>query len=504
MQNQVYRLFRPLRQKLTIKIVNFCHLPATAARCFQGRSVVTATLSNISQEYDRFARICAYYFTVKDIAYYGEWGETLYDFFCPEDDSADYSEQYNYFAPLAAALSSGQRAGLEFLTLSTLLRIAADSDSAMEADFPSTTSLFKDKDGNEMENISIYSGINRAIFRKGVALTSNALMQKNLGKNPYDELWDEGGIIDIVSYSGLVLGGITLISGAIMFAKTQKEINALMEIINGDAYQVFDEEEGFWITMNGEFDRCEARQNLQEVMPVNTVGRWLMGIGGALMIAAAALKGVQIYQYYHRDFTKIPIMIVDESDIVSYTTDKNGKPVRIINFDQFAYYEVVKCNRQEIGLHKNVQNGVSDYLKWGCGSVADINADVGKQWLAMYVNRSDANGKPILADTFVLQKGSDKTPDGCNGCLHMFTFEDPMKLDDTTYCYRDDNNGMYLFWKGDETAFAKSTGEATSTASAFNAGYLALAGIGGLALGILGTTFVMFPILKKKKDETAE
>ena len=44
-KNQVYRLSRPLRQKLTIKIVNFCHLP------FQGRSVATATLSNISQKY---------------------------------------------------------------------------------------------------------------------------------------------------------------------------------------------------------------------------------------------------------------------------------------------------------------------------------------------------------------------------------------------------------------------------------------------------------------------
>ncbi|MBQ9461732.1 MAG: hypothetical protein IJU51_07465, partial [Clostridia bacterium] len=82
--------------------------------------------------------------------------------------------------------------------------------------------------------------------------------------------------------------------------------------------------------------------------------------------------------------------------------------------------------------------------------------------------------------------------------------------DETAYCYRDDNKGMYLFWKGDETALAESTstgantsGEPASTASAFNAGYLALAGIGGLALGIIGTTLVMMPKLKKKKEETA-
>ena len=57
---------------------------------------------------------------------------------------------------------------------------------------------------------------------------------------------------------------------------------------------------------------------------------------------------------------------------------------------------------------------------------------------------------------------------------------------------------MYLYWKSDENALTAST-----TASAFNAGYLALAGIGGLALGILGTALVMTKG-RKKKEDTAE
>ena len=65
----------------------------------------------------------------------------------------------------------------------------------------------------------------------------------------------------------------------------------------------------------------------------------------------------------------------------------------------------------------------------------------------------------------------------------MFGYKNPVKLDNSkVYCYREDLNGMYLYWKGDENALTAST-----TASAFNAGYLALAGIGGLAIGILGT-----------------
>ena len=59
---------------------------------------------------------------------------------------------------------------------------------------------------------------------------------------------------------------------------------------------------------------------------------------------------------------------------------------------------------------------------------------------------------------------------------------------------------MYLYWNGDANAFADG---ASATASAFNGGYFALAGIGGMALGILGTALVMTKG-RKKKEEAAE
>lgn len=478
--------------------------------------------SRYLKESEKFQNVDTYYYILPEIEYSGEWGGTLYDLFRPEDENTYYGDKYAYFAPMAAALSDGQRASLEFVSLSTLLRLGLNSDSVMNADLPSTDSVFKNSKGEKLEKISIYSGINRAIFRKGVALTSNALMQKSLGKDPYDQLWDEGGIVDIVAYSTFGLGVVSMVAGAAMAISSARNMAAPLTALT-EATKYYDS------IVNSGYNTAtaqrmayiagdkvtQAQSKVSSVAKLGTAGRWMMGIGGALMILAAVLKGVQLYQYYHRTFSAIPIMIVDEADIVTYTTDENGEEVKNINFDQFAYYEVVKCNRQEIGIHTSAQGGVSDYESWGCGDAADINADVGKQWLAMYVNRSSAKGNPILADTLKLQKGSEKTPDDCNGCLHMFTFTNPVKIDETAYCYRDDNNGMYLFWKGDETVFAKSTstgadttttsGEPSSTASAFNGGYLALAGIGGLVLGILGATAVMFPMMKKKREEeTAE
>ena len=462
--------------------------------------------SRFNDEYNRFNFVDIYYDVLPNIDYSGAWGETLYDFFNPEDETADYSEKYSYFAPLAAALSDGQRAALEFLTLSSLLRLGADSDSVTEADFPSADEMFKDKDGNKLESISIYSGINRAIFRKGVALTSRALQEKNLGNNPYAKIWDEGGIADIVAYSTVTIGAISLVTGSIMYAKAAKDVVTFTELANKanefgeDAEMIF-----------GEIDRMEARENLADALSVKTAGKWLMGIGGALMIMAAVLKIVQIVKYYNPEFSQIPIMIVDEADITTKTTDEQGNEVITdIHFNPFAYYEVIKCNRQTIGLHTNAQKNVDKYKEWGCGDAADLNADIGSQWLAMYVNRSAKKGDPILADSLLLRTGKEekekgkeaseaaKKPDGYTGALHMFTYDNAQKLDSTDYCYRDDNEGMYLYWKGDANALT-----ASATASAFNAGYLALAGVGGLGLGILGTTLVMFP-KRKKKEEAAE
>ena len=451
----------------------------------------------------RFSSIGVYYDRLFDISYPGEWGDTLFEFFVPMDETANYSKKYTYFAPIAASLSEGQIAALEFISLPTLIRLGFDSDSVVEADCPKVSDAFKSSDGKELQSISIYSGINRAIFRKGVALTSDTLMQKSMGRDPYDQIWDEGGVVDIIAYTGLALGVGTMVAGVVasVFSHTQ-----LLKLCQQNELTLA----CLWELA----EKPKYQNTISKLQNIGGMGKWLMGIGGALMIIAAVLKGVQLYEYYHRTFTQIPNLIVDEADIVSYTTNDVGQEVKIITFDQFVYYEVVKCNRQKIGIHTNAQDGVKDYKEWGCGDAADINADVGKQWLALYVNRSEKKGSPILADTLLLRTGKEeiekaeaagkstdkveleaaKMPKGYSGCLHMFMEENPDMIDNEAYSYRSDNEGMYLYWKGDTAAF---------TASTFGTGgTIAVSAIGGLIVGILGATAVLLP--KKKKEQENE
>lgn len=455
-----------------------------------------------SDDLDAYFSASMLYDKLYSIDYAGEWGDTLGDFFNPMDGES-YDEA-KYFLPFAAALSEGQRAALEFLPLDRLLRFGSDSDAVMDANFTPVNELFGDN-----ESISIYSGINRAIFRDGVALTSKAEMQKNIGYDPYGEIWDEDGIVSVVAYSGLAVGAVSLAVGITITATTSKFAEWVTH--NCGAGSIF-EKLGFRSEMDvieGAFTETPFGRspelvgydvahwsNVKKLTKVSTAGKWLMGIGGALMLASAAVKVAQLVKMYNRTFTKIPVMIVDEADIVTYLVDSNGNPVldekgnqkKNIDFNQFAYYQVVKCNRQAIGIHPDAQSGVSDYQSWGCGDAADLNCDIGKQWLALYTIKNPAKGDPIFADSLKVTYG-EGAPNGYTESLHFFCYTHAMNLGDTAFAFNNDKNGVYLYWKSDKEAY---------TASSFSKGYVALAGIGGLIAGILGTTFALYPRRKKE------
>ena len=217
-----------------------------------------------------------------------------------------------------------------------------------------------------------------------------------------------------------------------------------------------------------------------------------MGAGAVLMIGAAIVKGYQMYKYYQRDFTPIPLMIVDEADIVSYIKDENGNDVKSINFDQYVYYEAAKCNRQAVGQISDWQDGVEDYAKWGCGDVADLNGDFGQEWLALYTVKNTAKGGPILADSLTLQYGSSELPKDCTKKLHFFTMTNAVDLGDMAYSFNNDKGGVYFFWNSDEISAP------IAAASSFTGGQVALAGAGGIVLGLLAAT--MFFMTKRKKS----
>ena len=68
---------------------------------------------------------------------------------------------------------------------------------------------------------------------------------------------------------------------------------------------------------------------------------------------------------------------------------------------------------------------------------------------------------------------------------------------DTAWAYNNKKGGVYFFWDADQNAYAGTA------ATAFTPGQLALAGIGGLFLGIIGGALVCRPRRRRDGDPSA-
>ena len=457
----------------------------------------------------------ALYNNLYDVAYAGDWGETLGDFFNPAD-AAFSNPEADSFLPLAAGLSKGQAASMDFLSLKMLLLIGFGDEKSFETAMSNIEDLF----GEEKE-LSIYTGVNREAFRGGVAITSAAEMEEKAGRGQaFDQIWDNMGIVAMSSYAAAAIGAVTMIAGTVMavngveysgrftpqivadikknLASAQRMVNNPMIANNQRAIAV---ERQNIVNAQNELNEANASRVTNKM---GVAGRWMLGIGGVLLVGAAVVKGVQLWKYYDRDMTPIPRMIVDESDVVTYLTDDSGKPLldengeqkKNIEFKTFEYYSAVKCNRPDVGEIGDWQSGVKEYQDHNCFDIADLNADMGQEWVALYTVKSSDKGDPILADSLKLQYGSNKKPEGCTQAMHLFTYTNAVDLGDTAWAFNNDKDGVYFFWDVDKNAFAEET------ASAFGAGHLAMAGIGGLLIGILGASFLLSPRRKKEKGES--
>ena len=144
-------------------------------------------------------------------------------------------------------------------------------------------------------------------------------------------------------------------------------------------------------------------------------------IAGALLAIGTAVVAVyDMYKYYHQEYVPIPRKIVHES------SDDKGRMT-------YTYYDCALCNRAAQGFG-------NDKL----GDFGDMNGDVGKQWLALYVTKDKAAGDPITAD-IIAQKGSNKAPADKATGIRLFGKSDTVNIVSEEYGYNDKLGGLYIF-----------------------------------------------------------
>ncbi len=438
-----------------------------------------------------------------------EYGDgTMLDFFTQEYEDVEAEIEMLY--PLVASLTAGQRAGLEFVTLQDLVMFSATDKQG-----------YKSREAEELETASIYLGVDRAIYEKGgVALTSDALRSKVVEM----ETPEQGIALHIFSgiSVALAIAGVSVFAASAAMRNTalksiaeyNKTISRLQETIRKTKINqkglyrmiqdeiIWNQERGTVVTIEhiqGRYGYVIAKhQNILETAKTNlaksqnpeylqrlearSVNCRRMMIGSAIftvvMVGISAYLVYLDYQamkdYYKVDFTPIPHYMVEEKDLISY----NKKGEKVVNKNQSAYYKAVECNRTE-----------SDEMFKALGTCADMNGDVGQQWLALYGVKNEAM-EPILASSLKAVVGDAQMPAGYTTGVHMFGTEAAFNLNSSLYDWANDAPSVYVYFKTDDTA-------SSTTASNFTGGALALAGGAGIALGAAVTALAMK--LKRKK-----
>ena len=423
---------------------------------------------------------------------------TLLEFF-DRDKSELEGENIRQLYPIAAALSEGQIAGLDFLSITDLFSLALINEDGFD-----TLKL------DEIDPASVYQDVDRAIYEPGgVALTNKALRDQ---ANALDD--DSDFMLSPLGIAFWGMTGLMSIGTIVSVAVNQSYVSKLATAWT--AFETSQEEVKFCANflMNPWIDQVEEaavqaqnsiKSNLQIVNDsaldiVNYTAKApitkYIALGFAVVTAVLAAYSMYVtiseaLAYYKVDFAPIPKYMVEETDITEVV---NGKT--IMKKNETAYYKVAQCNRKE---------GDSDIEKENyriLGTSNDLNGDVGKQWLALYYVKYN-EGRPILADSFKVIKGKTDLPNGYETGIHRFGESAAFNLTHTYYVYNDKPNGTYVYYKNADQTMNQLLGIDTSTSgSLFSGGSLALGAGLGLILGG-GIVALIMSATRKRKEEQA-
>ena len=416
--------------------------------------------------------------------------ENLFDFFTRDFD--DLTELY----PVVASLSDGQRAGLEFVSLKDLVLMAEVDKDAYNIEKLADT-----------ESESIYKGVDRAIYQKGgVALTSDALRADAAMKAENPSSFTPGVAASLL----YAVGGASLVGfivTAVEKIRIPKAIQAAetayaARFNNITQYFKWDVKvEGDVITWIGkapkneigveyknmfdkQMDMLNGYKNQKATLINNSslCNKLMIGFTVAMVILTAVatyLTYRDMVNYYKVEFTPIPHYMVEEKDITAF----NEKGEKLVMKNQTAYYKAVECNRTK-----------NDEFFKTLGTCADMNGDVGRQWLALYAQKSDVEA-PILASSLLVKVDDKNVPAGYKTGIHMFGSDTAFNLNNELYDWNSSAPSVMVYFK--TAGAAKKT--AGATGSSFTAGNLALAGIAGLGIGAVATALATKAAGRKKK-----
>ncbi len=335
--------------------------------------------------------------------------------------------------PLVSVLTEGQRACLDLMSMYSIVAMGINSDEAVKQGMDQF-----DFSAMEEKKCSIYDGVDRTIFSDEVALTNEALrLQASSGQNAMGEtstLSDTTWILYAVSAA-------TAVFTVMAWNLIPKLVELKNQLSEGWA-NLADIANHSLRTSNFTQASNAANGMYAQLSQAKSFAKYLRYASVAMVAITVVLALVSLWStyqdlkaYYNVEFTPIPRHMVDEG------VDEYDAKV-------YTFYDAVTCNREE-------QNMVTDSTRL-LGNYADLNGDVGRQWVALYTTKDKEAGNPLTE--LKVQYEDSSLPDETYTALSMFGEDTAQNLTNKTagYTYSDGKNGIYLFYRTDANAFAGS------------------------------------------------
>ncbi len=430
---------------------------------------------------------------------------TLFDLIMGNDYDVTGDDIYLLY-PLVSVLTDGQRACLDFLSTYQLISLGINSDDATEA----TMNAFNITSNSDVNNISVYDGVDRTVYGEDVALTGDAYkMQVSTGNSAAENWYTSISATTIALFSSFAVSTVATVfcwkyssylntiakQSAAQTAEAIQKANTQVRIAEGvikdyqgmqaDARRISDVGmEQHYAALEKQWQNEKLPKAVAEQKKVlsasNSASSWSKFMNYAkvgMTCLTAVLLAFSIWStvddlidYYNATYTPIPSNMVNQG--------VNEKDEKV-----YTYYKAVKCNRV-------AQNMVTDKTEL-LGDYGDLNGDVGKQWVALYTTTDSAAGNPITTDFKVQYK--DTNVPGERTALSIFCESVAQNLTNKKagYTYADSNGGIYLFFATDASANTLA-GSAIS-----DGGYYVLVG-GGCAIVAAAIAFFVGKSVGKK------
>lgn len=432
--------------------------------------------------------------TAKEVLENIDYGDgTMLDFFTQDYETVEKDISILY--PLVASLTEGQRASLDFLNLPDMVRMTVlGSEGYGETDF------------EEIEPVSIYLGVDRSIYSKGnIGATDSTLLNQAA-----DEMSEDILIQNI--WSNIFTqreSEISKVVHAVMTYAVPMGTNGWKLISMGIAYNSYglgifqySQFSGLsTVTLNAISTHVKEQIELAQmwgsdtiqttIAEQNIIGRaWASATGFTkfLNCLSYALVLYQIYSifsswkeisdFYNVEFTPAPRYMMEKHRVMKLNS--KGEYTWVKNV--VANYDAVKCNRTK-----------NDEMYSVLGDTADLNGDVGREWIALYATKSKEL-QPILANSFKIQTGkkAGNLPAGYETGIHRFGTPAALDLNTTAYSWTHGLDGICLYYKTDSAA--------PIAASTFSDGVIAIVAVCGFLTGAV-FTLLIFKIKKKEENQ---